>query len=90
MEQFGKTALVVEHDLVFIDYLSDSLIVFEGEPAKHGSVNGAFPMEEGMNRFLTNLNITLRRDPDSSRPRINKSDSRLDKEQRESGKLYYQ
>ncbi len=90
MEISGKTALVVEHDIVFIDYLSDSLIVFDGEPARKGSVNGAFPMEEGMNRFLTNLNITLRRDHDSFRPRINKPYSRLDREQREKGKLYYQ
>ncbi len=86
----GKTALVVEHDIVFIDYLSDSLIVFEGEPARKGNVNGTFPMEEGMNRFLTNLSITLRRDHDSFRPRINKPDSRLDREQKESGKRYYQ
>ncbi len=86
----GKTALVVEHDIVFIDYLSDSLIVFDGVPARKGSVNGTFPMEEGMNRFLTNLSITLRRDHDSFRPRINKPDSRLDREQKESGKRYYQ
>ncbi len=86
----GKTALVVEHDIVFIDYLSDSLIVFDGVPARKGSVNGTFPMEDGMNRFLTNLSITLRRDHDSFRPRINKPNSRLDREQREKGKLYYQ
>ena len=90
MEQSGKTALVIEHDLVFIDYLSDGLIVFEGTPAKEGSVNGTFSMEDGMNRFLKNLNITLRRDPDSLRPRINKAGSRLDRGQRASGKLYYQ
>ena len=90
MEQSGKTALVVEHDIVFIDYLSDSLIVFEGEPARKGSVSSTFSMEEGMNRFLTNLDITLRRDPDSFRPRINKPGSRLDREQTASGKRYYQ
>ncbi len=90
MEISGKTALVVEHDIVFIDCLSDSLIVFDGVPARKGNVDGTFPMEEGMNRFLTNLSITLRRDHDSFRPRINKPDSRLDREQKEKGKLYYQ
>ncbi|MBI2663861.1 ribosome biogenesis/translation initiation ATPase RLI [Candidatus Woesearchaeota archaeon] len=90
MELSGKTALVIEHDLVFVDYLSDSLIVFEGTPARLGSVHGSFSMEEGMNRFLTNLKITLRRDPDSLRPRINKPGSRLDEEQRRSGRMYYQ
>ncbi len=90
MEQSGKTALVVDHDLLFIDYLSDSLIVFEGQPARKGAASSAFSMEDGMNHFLTNLDITLRRDKESKRPRINKHDSRLDREQREQGKRYYQ
>ena len=89
MEASGRTALVVEHDLVFIDCLSDNLIVFEGAPARSGEANGTFGMEEGMNRFLSGLDITLRRDKDSHRPRINKPDSRLDQEQRASGKRYY-
>ena len=89
MESSGKTAMVIEHDLVFIDYLSDNLMVFEGTPAKSGRASGIFEMEEGMNRFLTNLSITLRRDKDTRRPRINKPDSRLDQEQKASGKRYY-
>jgi len=89
IEKSGKTALVVEHDLVFIDYLSDGLLVFEGEPARRGAV-ASFSMEAGMNKFLSNLGITLRRDPDSKRPRINKPNSRLDREQRDSNKRYYQ
>ncbi|MBI2137179.1 ribosome biogenesis/translation initiation ATPase RLI [Candidatus Woesearchaeota archaeon] len=89
MESSGKTALVVEHDLVFIDYLSDGLIVFDGVPARSGVVSSTFSMEDGMNRFLGMLNITLRRDADSLRPRINKPDSRLDREQKDAGKLYY-
>ncbi|MBN2454029.1 ribosome biogenesis/translation initiation ATPase RLI [Candidatus Woesearchaeota archaeon] len=89
MEQLGKTAFVVDHDLLFIDYLSDNLTIFSGEPAVSGVVNGPFPMEEGMNRFLSDLNITLRRDKDSLRPRINKEDSQMDKKQKGEGKLYY-
>jgi len=46
-------------------------------------------MEEGMNLFLKELNITLRRDPHSHRPRINKPGSVKDREQREMNKLYY-
>ena len=41
------------------------------------------------NKFLTNLNITLRRDHESKRPRINKEGSQMDREQKSSGKLYY-
>ena len=89
MEESGKTALVVEHDLVFLDYLSDRVMVFEGEPSRSGQVSGVFEMEEGMNKFLTNLEVTVRRDKESLRPRINKPDSRLDQEQKSSGKRYY-
>ena len=89
MEQKSASALVVDHDLLFIDYISDSIIVFEGKPAVEGHATGPFGMEEGMNRFLKELGITLRRDAESFRPRVNKLDSRLDREQKESGKYYY-
>lgn len=89
VEQRGVSILIVDHDLLFIDYLSDRIVVFDGEPAKHGEVTGPFPMEDGMNKFLTQVGITMRRDEESNRPRINKPNSRLDREQREQGKLYY-
>ena len=44
---------------------------------------------EGMNKFLKGVGITLRRDKDSKRPRINKPDSALDREQKEAGEYYY-
>ena len=81
--------LVVDHDLMFLDYLSDRLIVFTGEPAKNGLLQGPFDMVEGMNLFLEELGISLRRDPSSHRPRINKVGSVKDREQRAEGKLYY-
>ena len=46
-------------------------------------------MEQGMNEFLREIDVTLRRDEESKRPRINKPESRLDREQKETGKLYY-
>lgn len=89
VQERDLTVLVVDHDLMFIDYLSDRLIVFTGEPARHGLLQGPFAMQEGMNLFLKELNITLRRDIGSHRPRINKLDSVKDREQREEGKWYY-
>lgn len=89
IEQKNASALIVDHDLLFVDYISDKLIVFEGKPAINGFVTGPFEMEEGMNKFLKELQITLRRDPETNRPRVNKLDSRLDREQKESGKYYY-
>ena len=88
-EQRACTMLVVDHDLLFVDYLAENLLVFEGVPAKHGCVTGPFSMEDGMNHFLSHLKITMRRDKESLRPKINKQDSRLDREQKEKGKLYY-
>lgn len=88
-EQKGASALIVDHDLLFVDYISDRLIVFDGKHAVEGNVTGPFEMEDGMNRFLKELGITLRRDPETNRPRVNKLDSRLDREQKEKGKYYY-
>ena len=89
IEQKEASALIVDHDLLFVDYISDKLIVFEGKPAIEGNVTGPFDMEEGMNKFLKELGITLRRDSETNRPRVNKLDSKLDREQKESGKYYY-
>lgn len=88
-EQRGITVLVVDHDLLFLDYLADEIMVFSGRPARTGIAKGPFDMETGMNAFLREVDITLRRDEDSKRPRINKPGSRLDREQKEAGKLYY-
>jgi len=85
----GKSAMIVDHDLLFIDSLSDKLIVFDGEPAIKGIASKPSNMKEGMNHFLTDLNITFRRDEENFRPRVNKEDSQKDKEQKASGKLYY-
>lgn len=88
-EQRGVSILIVDHDLLFLDYLSDKLLVFEGEPAQHGTATGPYTMEAGMNTFLQELDITMRRDKESNRPRINKPGSTLDREQKQAGKLYY-
>lgn len=88
-ELHNKTALVVDHDLLFIDYLSDELMVFKGEPAVHGEVEGPFSMDEGMNLFLKDIDLTFRRDEESHRPRANKKDSQVDRKQRDEGRLYY-
>lgn len=89
MEEKGATALVVDHDLLFLDYLSKRLLVFQGVPAKYGEAKGPFSMRDGMNLFLRDLNITLRRDEESKRPRINKTGSVKDREQKQKNEYYY-
>ncbi|MBS3152673.1 ribosome biogenesis/translation initiation ATPase RLI [Candidatus Woesearchaeota archaeon] len=82
-------AIIVDHDIQFIDYLADSMLIFEGIPAKEGHVYGPVQKREGMNHVLKNLDITYRRDKLTGRPRINKPGSQLDQEQRYKGEYYY-
>ncbi len=84
-----KVALVVDHDILFQDYVSDRLIVFEGEPSVSGHALKPLSMQDGMNLFLKNLGITYRRDEVTGRPRANKADSVKDREQKLSGEYYY-
>ncbi|MEA3143873.1 MAG: ATP-binding cassette, sub-family er 1 [Thermoplasmata archaeon] len=89
MEKKAKSALIVDHDVYFLDLVADSMMVFGGEPAIHGQASGPHLLRDGMNRFLKDVGVTFRRDNETRRPRINKPDSRLDREQREAGEYYY-
>lgn len=88
-ENNDVTVCVIDHDIYMIDLLSDRLLVFDGEPGVHGEVHGPFSMREGMNRFLASLDITFRRDEETKRPRVNKPESSLDREQKKIGEYYY-
>lgn len=88
-ENNDVTMLVIDHDIYMIDLLSDRLLVFDGEPGVSGAVHGPFEMRDGMNRFLSNLDITFRRDEETRRPRVNKPESNLDREQKRIGEYYY-
>ena len=89
MENRGKSALIVDHDIYFIDYISDGILCFGGEPGKRGVVEGPYKMREGMNIFLKRVDVTFRRDKNTHRPRVNKPDSRLDREQKSKKEYYY-
>jgi len=85
----GVTAFVVEHDIVTQDFIADRIMVFDGKPGIYGYAGEPVSLEEGMNTFLEQMEVTFRRDPDTQRPRVNKPDSRLDREQKEVGRYYY-
>jgi ATP-binding cassette subfamily E protein 1 len=89
MESNEKAAMVIDHDIYFIDIVSDSLLVFDGEGGKHGNAQGPLSLRKGMNRFLADVDVTFRRDHESHRPRINKPNSRKDREQKASGEYFY-
>ena len=92
VEHESATALVVDHDVYFIDLACDGLMVFapDAPDGSAGRGEGPFAMREGMNRLLRQVEVTFRRDPETLRPRINQEDSVLDREQRAKGEYYYE
>jgi ATP-binding cassette subfamily E protein 1 len=80
---------VVDHDLQFLDIISDRVIVFDGTPGKDGRSSAPCGLDEGMNRFLKGEDITFRRDPQTGRARANKPGSQKDQEQKSEGRYYY-
>ncbi|KAL7126041.1 hypothetical protein ABFS83_14G158600 [Erythranthe nasuta] len=84
-----KTAFVVEHDFIMATYLADKVIVFDGQASVDCTAKSPQSLLTGMNKFLSHLDITFRRDPTNYRPRINKMDSTKDKEQKSAGTFYY-
>jgi len=89
MENNKKSAIVVDHDIAFADYISDKIMVFSGVPSVSGKAGKPLGMREGMNAFLRDMDITFRRDEDTKRPRANKKDSQKDRDQKRRGEYYY-
>ncbi len=89
VRSFGKSAIVIDHDLQLMDLISDSMVIFEGESGAAGKATSPMPKADAMNRFLRSLDMSFRRDEKSLRPRVNKLESRLDKDQKSSGNFYY-
>ena len=89
VRSFGKSAIVIDHDLQLMDLISDTMVIFEGESGAAGKATSPLPKAEAMNRFLRSLDMSFRRDEKSLRPRVNKLESRLDKDQKSSGNFYY-
>lgn len=88
-ESKNAAAIIVDHDIVFIDYISQRAMVFSGEPGVEGYASTPMDLRSAMNRFLSEVGITFRRDKETKRPRVNKQDSYLDREQKEKGEYYY-
>ncbi|WP_292320534.1 ribosome biogenesis/translation initiation ATPase RLI [Caldisphaera sp.] len=82
------TAFVAEHDIIILDFISDRIIVFNGEPGMHGHANTPKETKKAMNELLSELKITIRRDAESGRPRINKEGSYLDRLQKTKEEYY--
>jgi ATP-binding cassette subfamily E protein 1 len=89
VRSFGKSAIIIDHDLQLMDLVSDTMVIFEGESGSAGRATSPMPKADAMNRFLKSLDMSFRRDEKSLRPRVNKLESRLDKDQKTTGNFYY-
>jgi ATP-binding cassette subfamily E protein 1 len=89
VEERHAFAFVVEHDIVSQDFIADRLMIFDGKPGFEGRAGPSISLRDGMNRFLNQMDMTFRRDPTSGRPRVNKTGSKLDREQKAQGEYYY-
>ncbi|MDI9619885.1 MAG: ribosome biogenesis/translation initiation ATPase RLI [Candidatus Nezhaarchaeota archaeon] len=89
VEEKKAAAFVVEHDLLVMDAIADSIMVFQGEPGKRGIASAPIDLRTGFNDFLRRLDVTFRRDLHSGRVRVNKPDSFLHRKQRGMGEYYY-
>ncbi|AEA39087.1 RNase L inhibitor (nucleomorph) [Cryptomonas paramecium] len=87
---FEKPAFVVEHDFIIATYLADKIIVFEGTPSFCCKASSPLPVNEGINKFLKQLDITFRKDPINFFPRINKLNSSKDRKQKSEGSYYFE
>ncbi|MCJ7559968.1 ribosome biogenesis/translation initiation ATPase RLI [Candidatus Bathyarchaeota archaeon] len=67
LKEYQKTIIVAEHDLAIIDYLSDQICVFYGEPAVYGIVSHVHGVRTGINIYLQGYipdeNVLFRKDP---------------------------
>ncbi len=52
LKRDDKTTIVAEHDLAIIDYLSDQICIFYGEPGVYGVVSHVHGVRTGINIYL--------------------------------------
>ena len=52
LKDHQKTIIVAEHDLAIIDYMSDQICVFYGEPSVYGVVSHVHGVRTGINIYL--------------------------------------
>ena len=89
VRSYGKSAIVIDHDIQLMDLISDKMVIFEGVSGIEGHATSPLTKADAMNKFLRSLDITFRRDEATRRPRVNKAESRLDKQQKDTGNFYY-
>ena len=80
-------AIVIDHDLLFLHYISDRGMLFEGIPGIRAKAEQD-SLQNAINNFLRSLDITFRKEKETGRPRANKPGSQKDKEQKAKGNYF--
>jgi len=62
VRSYGKSAIIIDHDLLLMDLISDSMVIFEGTSGVEGHATSPLSKTKAMNQFLKSLEITFRRD----------------------------
>jgi ATP-binding cassette subfamily E protein 1 len=88
VERDETSALIIDHDLLFLSQISDKAMVFLGKPGKQGEAKEPDKVENSFNKFLQQVQVTFRKDPQTGRPRANKLDSQMDQQQKSEGKYF--
>ncbi len=88
VEKDETSAMIIDHDLLFLSQISDSAMVFLGDPGAKGHIEEPESVEHAFNRFLKQVKVTFRKDTQTGRPRANKLDSQMDQEQKNKGKYF--
>jgi len=88
VEKRECSAMIIDHDLLFLSQIADRGMVFLGKPGKEAYAEEPTKVEHAFNSFLSKVGVTFRKDPQTGRPRANKFDSKLDREQKEKGKYF--
>ncbi len=83
-----KCAMIIDHDVMFIDSITSRTMIFTGKKAKLGTAENILHTQAAINAFLKTVDITMRRDIDTGRPRINQPKSRMDVEQKARGEFF--
>jgi ATP-binding cassette, sub-family E, member 1 len=82
------TIYIIEHDITLATNIADKVIVFEGIPGIKCTASEPYDLFTGINLFLKNINVTMRKDSVSGRPGINKLNSQKDIEQKQTDKYF--
>ena len=85
MTHLGGVAVVVEHDLLMATALFDRVITFQGQPGVRCAASAPRGVGGGLNDFLRQLRVTVRRAPGNFRLRINRRGSAIDRRQKAAG-----